>query len=298
MIIDTPGKVTERITLLGKRESNIYLIEGDRGSAVLGGGMAYIAPDVSAQMAEFGVDEKKISHLIIHHAHFDHVGVIPFLHRRLPWAKVHASGRARELLSTPKVLDSIIAYNQGLLDLNAPDFPAGEAGLDQEGFRVDNVVKEGDEIDLGNLTLRFLEVPGHSSCSMAVYMPEIKALSASDAGGIPYGDNIFTSANSNFDLYQSSLQKMAALEVETYLAEHYGASVGEQARTYIVRSIESAGQTREVLENVYNRVKDQQKAAEEVTDFFMNHAAGYFLPREVMSMVAGQMVRFIANKSQ
>ncbi|MFH1134487.1 MAG: MBL fold metallo-hydrolase [Pseudomonadota bacterium] len=295
MNIDAPGKITDRITLLGKKESNLYLVEGRDQSALLGGGMAYIAPDVSRQLRDLGVAEEKISHIIIHHAHFDHVGAVPFLRRRWPGATVHASARARELLASPKIVDSVIAFNQALLEQNAPDFPAAEANLNRAGFTVDQVLSEGDVISLGDLDLEILEVPGHSSCSIAVYIPREKALAASDAGGIPYGGDIFASANSNFDQYQASLQKMARLDVDIFLAEHYGASVGEEGRTYIPRSIEAARRTREALEKIYSRVGDEQKATEEVTDYFMSNAAGYFLPREVMAMVAGQMIRFIAR---
>ena len=129
MNISAPGKITDRITLLGRTESNIYLVEGRKESAVLGGGMAYIAPDVHRQLNDFGVDERKITHIIIHHAHFDHVGLVPCLRRRWPWAAVHASARAGELLSAPKVVDSVIAYNQALLRQYAPDFPTDDANL-------------------------------------------------------------------------------------------------------------------------------------------------------------------------
>ena len=51
-------------------------------------------------------------------------------------------------------------------------------------------VKEGDTIHLGGWAIGILETPGHSSCSLTAYVPEIKALFPSDGGGIPFGSEI------------------------------------------------------------------------------------------------------------
>jgi hypothetical protein len=39
MIIDSPGPVTEKILLLGKKESNVYLLKAEGEYALVGGGM-------------------------------------------------------------------------------------------------------------------------------------------------------------------------------------------------------------------------------------------------------------------
>ena len=60
MIIDQPGKVTDRILLLGRRESCVYLLKGRNEYALLGGGMVSIVPDVLEQLDAFNIDENKI----------------------------------------------------------------------------------------------------------------------------------------------------------------------------------------------------------------------------------------------
>ena len=44
MIITKPGKVTDRILLLGVKESSVYILKGKDEYAFLGGGMAHIVP--------------------------------------------------------------------------------------------------------------------------------------------------------------------------------------------------------------------------------------------------------------
>ncbi len=296
MITDKPGRVTERITLLGRQESCVYLVDGGGEYALLGGGMTYIAPDVLSQVREFGFDPGLITRLIIHHAHFDHVGVIPYLKSQWPWARVTASRRARDVLANPDVVRTIAGLNQMLLAREGSAGRAGELGLEIETIEVESPMDDGDEVPLGDLTLRFVATPGHSSCSMAVYIPELKVLSASDAGGIPFAGRVFTAANSNFDQYQQSLEKMDGLDVEVFLAEHYGALTGEDGRLFIGRSIVAARETRLLLEEVYARTRDAGKTRDEVVRRLAEETPGYFLPEEIMNMVVGQMTRFIAKK--
>jgi glyoxylase-like metal-dependent hydrolase (beta-lactamase superfamily II) len=295
MVFDTPGKITDRIWLVGRKESCAYLVGGKNEYVLLGGAMAYVAPDVLEQVEAFGIDEHKIRRIVVLHSHFDHCGMVPFLKRRWPWVTVTGSQKSQDLLRKPKVIDSIEILNQAMIAHNGLAEQGQMLDLNFTGIEVESVVSDGEIMTCSDLSLEILEVPGHSSCSIAVYIPEEKALFASDAGGIPFGDNIFTAANANFDLYQQSLQKMAAKDVAIHLAEHYGALTGEKGRQFLRNSIAAAAETRQILEAAYDEAGDVAKTTEIITDGIMADAPKGFLPREVVAIVAGQMVHFIAK---
>lgn len=295
MIFDTPGKITERIWLVGRRESCAYIVGGEDDYALLGGAMAYAAPDVLDQLKRFGIDETRIRRIVILHSHFDHCGMVPFLKRRWPWAVVTASAKSKELLQKPNVVASIAAFNQAMIAQSGLTDSTEASDLRFDGIDVEAVVGEGDVLACSDLSLEILEVPGHSSCSIAVYIPGEKALFASDAGGIPFGDRIFTAANANFDLYQQSLEKMAAKDVAIHLAEHYGARSGEEGRRFLGEAMAAAAETRRALEATYAETRDEARTTAIVTDRIMAQAPEGFLPREVVAIVAGQMVHFIAK---
>ncbi|HOO38381.1 MAG TPA: MBL fold metallo-hydrolase [Deltaproteobacteria bacterium] len=294
MIIDRPGTITERITFLGKRESCIYLLGDSDEYTILGGGMTYIIPDVMAQLEALGIDEKRITRLIILHAHFDHTGIVPYCRKRWPWISVCASKKAQRRFGEPRTVETIVNFNTMLLN-NIPEATRGDLVPDAHGFVVDEVLADGDVIRCGDLHLEVMEVPGHSTCSIAVYVPEEKALFASDAGGILFQDTVFTAANSNFDHYQQSLEKMAGLDIAVYLAEHYGALTGKDAKEFLPRSIESARQTRALIEETYRALGDVSATTEKITEMFTQASSGYFLPREIMQMVIGQMTGYLAR---
>ena len=293
MRVEQPGPVTPRITLMGRNESCVYLVDGGGEYALLGGGMTYVVPDILSQVDDLGIDPKKILYLVIHHAHFDHVGIVPRIKEVWPWIRVIASVRAKELLARPDVVKSIASLNLMLLPETCMKL---KHSLDIKTIGVDQTLSDGEVIQCGDLELAAIEVPGHSSCSMALYIPAEKALAASDAGGIPYGDDIFAAANSNFDLYQASLEKMDSYDTQVHLSEHYGALIGDEGRDFMVKSMAQAVEMRDLLEETYARHRDEKKTVEELIEVISSRASDYFLPREVMAVVLGQMTRFIAKQ--
>ena len=95
--------------------------------------------------------------------------------------------------------------------------------------------------------------------------------------------------------YEQTLERFRQYDVDIHLAEHYGAFTGDDARQFMPRSIESARETRKLMEESYARTGDAEKSTKELTDLIMERAPEYFLPREVMAMVIGQMMRYIAK---
>jgi len=92
---------------------------------------------------------------------------------------------------------------------------------------VQQALKEGDRLVCGDVAIDILEVPGHSSCSIAAYVPEEKALFVSDAAGVHYKDFVFAAGIQIMISIRKPGQD-GAYAVKTVLLEHYGAAVGER----------------------------------------------------------------------
>ncbi|MCJ8501237.1 MBL fold metallo-hydrolase [Desulfatitalea alkaliphila] len=295
MKILPPAKVTERVLLLGHPEACVYLVRDGDESVLLGGGMDYIAPALMDQLQAMAVDERSIKRICILHSHFDHCGVVPFLKQRWPWAVVTASPRAQNLLAKPEVTAAIAQMNRAAAQRMGLDAAVRSLGCDFTQIRVEETVAEGDLLTCGALNLQTIEVPGHSSCSIACYCSSEKALFASDAVGLEHEGVYQPTPNSNFDEYQQSLAKLAGYDVDCLLLEHYGAYTGDDARQFIPRAIEAARELRALLEETYLKTRDVEKCTQEMTDLMLQRAGDSFLPREVRALVAGQMVRYIAK---
>jgi len=290
MIIDKPGYITDRIILMGRRESCVYLLKGDREYALLGGGMVHIVPEILAQLKAFSIAEERIRRMVVLHSHFDHCGIVSFFKERWPWITVAGSARSRELLASPKVIETIASLNRLLLEKYGRRAEAEALRLGFDGIEVDEVVKDRDLLNCGELAMEVVEAPGHSSCSIAIYVQGDRALFTSDAGGIPFGRKIFTAASSNFDQYQHSLKKMAEYKPRICLAEHFGALTGEDGTRFLSRSMDAAAKTRRALEASLARTHSVEKSTAALTEAMMANLPADLLPGEIIAMVIGQML--------
>jgi len=88
---------------------------------------------------------------------------------------------------------------------------------------------------------------------------------------------------------------MAGYDIRIYLAEHYGARTGDDGRHFLKKSMAAAKETRMVLEASYAKTKDIEMSTQEVTDWVLGWMPDGFMPREIISMVVGQMMRFFAR---
>ena len=299
MIVETAGKVTERILLLGTKAANVYFVDGNKKAAIVGGGMVQTIPEILKQIEVFEIDAHKIQYILILHSHFDHCGIVPFFKKRWPWITVTASKPAQDVLMKPKVINVIQSMNNEALERDGRVEQATQLGFSKfTGIAVEKVVGDGDRLTVGDITLEIISVPGHSPCSIAAYLPDEKALFASDAGGIPLGRTIFTAANSNFDLYQQSLDKMAGYDVDIHLAEHYGARTGPDGKKFLKQSIAAAAEARKTMESYLAKNSDIQKGAEEITDSVMALAPPDFLPREIIARILAQMLKYIEQNKR
>jgi len=262
---------------------------------LISGGMCYILPDVLAQMKAFGIDATKIRKALILHAHFDHVGIIPWFKRTWPEIEILASARAWELLGMPKAIRTINTFSHMVSErMGLSERLAGYDFLWQDDM-MGKTVSEGDHIDLGGLSVQILETPGHSSCSISAYEASQQALFPSDAGGMPLEDVIIPLGNSNFTQFQESLAKMASLPVSFFCADHYGYVTGSEAGGFIAQTMETAKQFRAAMADLLLKYGDTVPAAKHLTDEIYRRHPDYFMSPEVTEMILGQMFRHIAK---
>jgi glyoxylase-like metal-dependent hydrolase (beta-lactamase superfamily II) len=265
---------------------------------LISGGVSGIVPDVLWQFDKFCIDENRIKKLLILHAHFDHVGIVPFFKRRNPDMEIYASGRAWERLTSKKTIVTINAFSAStnLAMGNMDDLSRYDLEWKDDICGIS--VAEGDKIDLGDAEITILETPGHSSCSISAYNAKMKALFSSDSGGIPYKNEHIPAGNSNYTQYQESLEKLRVLDVDYLCADHCGYVTGADAREFVQNTIQTAKDFRRLMESVYRRTNSIDRAVQHLVAMAAASRPDYFLPREILEKVYTQMVRHIAGHIQ
>lgn len=135
---------------------NSYIVKGSDKIALMD---TALIDEVREFMAgvENAVDNRKVDYLVIHHMEPDHSGSIPQVLARWPEIKIIGNSQT-------------IGMIKGFYHI--------------EDDRIYMEVKEGDEIDLGGLTLKFAITPMvHWPETMMSYIPERKTLFSGDAFG-------------------------------------------------------------------------------------------------------------------
>jgi len=289
------GKVNSNLWYLGRKESGMYLLEGEKESMLISAGISFILGDVLAQMKSFGIDEKKIKSLLILHSHFDHVGTVPYFKRTYPELDIYASRRAWDILTMPKAIETMNAFSRMVAAKEGFQEVLAKYDTEWRDDIVGKTVSHGDVLAVDGMEVRIMESPGHSSCSIAAYIPALKTLLPSDAGGIPIDDDIFPSGNSNYTQFEESLEKMKDLEVDYYCADHYGYISGDEARDYTRQTIEATRQLRAQIEKIYKETGDIESSANILTEELFRRHPDYFISKEIIAGVFGQMVKHIAK---
>ena len=296
MWIREPGKVTDRIDFLGTKESCLYLLRGG-DMMIIGGGMSWIAPSLEAQFSKIDFEPQKLEYLVISHSHFDHCGAVPYLKRKFPHIQILASAHANSIFNKEKAVNSIAAADKYVIDKLGLQSEYEQLNLKFDGIHVDRIVKESDIIDLGEgIEVHFLEVPGHTRCSIAAYVPKLRALFPSDAAPPPTDDTeaiFFPGPQYDFDMYKQSMKRLASLEVEIFASEHYGAVTGKEARQILQEGLRQTERFENRVIELYRQTGNfddtVQKAAAEMlqTDEFD------FMDRELQLTVLSTVIRRI-----
>ena len=294
------GLIREGLWLLGTEESCLYLLEGKTTSALISAGLSYILPDLCRQIDSSGIAGNKIEHLIILHTHFDHVGVVPFLKRKWPHLKIYASSRGWEVLANPKAISIINEFTlkvcrrvRGNADmLSTLDWQWRD---DVHG----DVLKQNSCIDLGGRQIAIHETPGHSSCSISAYVPQLKTLFPSDAVAIPYKDEYVIAAGSSFDAYQKSMDRLALLDIEMLCADHYGYVTGAEAKHYIAQSKIALSRMIDRLHLALKKEGSAEHAAAQLVNLHFESRPDYFVhPDILLGTYANMLKQFVRASEQ
>jgi metallo-beta-lactamase class B len=139
-----PFRIAANLYYVGATEVSSFLITTPEGHFLLDGGFAETAPQIERNIAELGFKLTDVKFLLNSHAHFDHAGGLAEL-KRLTGAKFLASEREAPLLRSG----------------GHGDFRFGDT-LTFPPIEPDQIVHDGETVQLGNQTMIAHLTPGHT----------------------------------------------------------------------------------------------------------------------------------------
>ena len=141
-----PAKIVGPIYYVGTHGLAAYLIVTPAGSILLDGGMPSSARDLEASIRKLGFDPEEIKVLLITDAHVDQAGTTAYF-KRMSDASLAVMARDFENMKSGGKTDPVYGTNPAF------HFPP---------LKADRVLKDGDRVSLGNVTMTARLTAGHT----------------------------------------------------------------------------------------------------------------------------------------
>lgn len=139
-----PFNIIGNVYYVGASEITSFLITSPKGHILIDGGFAETATQIKENIVKLGFKLKDVKILLNTQAHYDHAAGLAELKR--------AAG-AKMLISAE---DKILLENGG-----KNDFAFGN-DYSYEPVKADRIIKDGEVIKLGNISLKTIFTPGHT----------------------------------------------------------------------------------------------------------------------------------------
>ena len=197
-----------------------YLIIGEDKVALYDCGMACFSEGLISNIHEV-LDPlgKKPDYCLMSHSHYDHIGALPYVIKEWPDIIVCGAPKCEQVFNSEAARKTMVELGNNARDLYHCDCPPVIA----DGLRVDRKMEEGEEIDLGGITVKYFEAKGHTDCSVVYMVYPQKILFANESAAQLRGPGEpQTSCLKSFTQSIRSAEKMAALEPDHIIGMHYG----------------------------------------------------------------------------
>ncbi len=224
--IREPGKINPDTTLIDfgyadvAGAGGVYLIQSEK-SCLIDGGSKPGGKRIIKHLKE--INAFPPDYILLTHSHWDHCQGVPIL---LEYAKkdqktidVFASSNAIPLLADQS-FNSIFHPKekyQNITDVQA--------------------LNEGDSLDLGGISLKIYDTPGHITDHISILDEKNKNLFVGDAIGMKAGDNAYLPPIlppfCNKDEFYSTIQKLRQLSYESISLAHFGYITGPEAHSIL-----------------------------------------------------------------
>ena len=201
-------------------DSNIYLVLGSKGTALIDTGTGFESDTVVKRVTD-ALDGRSLDYVILTHRHYDHVGgMTGILSRFKP--KIYA-GRldAQPLREGDSESTLGTKFGGKISPMDVIDF------------------NEGDSIDLGDHVLTCIETPGHTIGSICIIDETTKSLFSGDTFMVGNVGN-YSHPTGSAEALIDSLNKLRDIDFDGLYPGH-GPSVRSDGKQYVGKALQIMG---------------------------------------------------------
>jgi metallo-beta-lactamase class B len=204
-----PVRIVGPIYFVGTKGLGIFLFTTSEGNILMNTGMPSSGPMIVDSVRKLGFKPEDIKLMINGHAHIDHAGAFAFM-KKLTGAQLAV------------MKDDVAAMESGDKD----DFKYAN-DFAYEGLKVDRVLRDGDQIRMGDVLLTAYHTPGHT-CGATTWIANLvvdgKAYVVAFPDGAGFNPGYRVAKDPSYpgieDDYRNTHHALEMIKPDIWLAQH------------------------------------------------------------------------------
>jgi hydroxyacylglutathione hydrolase len=198
-------------------DSHVYVL-GEPSSqdlSLVDVGLSGKADYKTQSLQKMGIQLENIKRIILTHTHFDHIGCLSEILKKISWVKLWVHILEADPLEQG---DERTVYGMDMFrEMCQMQYGLKPGALT---FGVDRKLQGGETLTMGGLDWEILHIPGHSMGSIALYQRAKKVLIPGDVVYADYAIGRYDLHGANASDLKNSLKRLAELEVDILLPGH------------------------------------------------------------------------------
>lgn len=271
----------------GGRGGDAYLLVGTQKAALIDCGMAYCASDLINNIKKV-LGPRILDYVFVSHSHYDHIGGIPYLKCVWPNLIICGSEYDQRILRRSTALKTIRELSREAAKIYAEGF---FIDYNDDLMKIDTAVTDGDIYDLGDLTIKVFETPGHTQGTLSFFVNQEILFASESTGAFSGSGQIFPTFLVSFSQAIESAKKCQALHPKYIYSPHFGLLNQSDTIGFWEKCIEAAQRSRYFVLHYYDLGYTEEEILLEYEKVFRNEEAGSEQPLNAFRINTRSMIR-------
>lgn len=281
------------LNVTGGQGGNAFLIRGEEKSALIDCGMAYCASNLVSNIKQ-QLKTKVLDYILITHSHYDHIGAIPYLKREWPNSKVLGAEYAQRILMRSNALKTIRMLSMQAAKLFAAD---SIERYDDDMIKVDNVICDGDVLDLGDLQIKVIETQGHTKCSLSFLVNNETLFLSESTGYISKTGKVYPAFITSCSKAIESIHICKKINPRHIISPHFGLVSEFDSPDYWEECILAVRETQEFILELSGQGYDEEQILTRYELMFRDEQSRLEQPITAFKLNARSMIKTVLREN-
>ena len=264
------------------------LLVGENYTALIDCGMTFCAEKTIGKVKE-ALKGRALDYIFFSHTHYDHIGALPFFRKEWPALQTLTTGIGAEVLlkATPRRVFRELSIRAAETYCLPVDSIYSGSNYSDDVFRGDVIVKDGDSIPLGALTVEVLETPGHTRDCLSFFIPELELLVSNETMGVllPWGD-VFPGFLSSYNETIKSMEKCRNIPHKFLSLPHRGLVSQGEMKSFFDKALAQTSACREFILGLKKKGLDENEMLDSFYKEYSSRKLLEYQPEEAFMLNA------------